>query len=421
VVLAVGYTERMSLPEIDIRPGRPGDWPAVSGLLAQAFHNGPDAWGEEIEGHVYEPGRGLLAEDDDRLVAHASAFTRDLTVPGAIVPAAHVTLVGVAPTHRRRHLLTRMMHRQLSDIRNAGVEPIAVLWASEGAIYPRYGYGLAAQKLQLAVSHREVSLPAAPPGGDGRLRLVDPAAAQPRFAELYESVRAERPGWSSRDARWWRFVLADPASRRHGATPLNAVVHETPRGITGYALWHTKGEWTPTGPNGEVQVREVIAADPQAYLALWRMLLSIDLTRITTYSFAAVDEPLLHLVDHPRRLGGRLNESLWVRLVDVPRALAARRYAAPVDVVLEVTDPLLDGNAGRWRLVADRESATCTPTDAPADLACDVLELGSAYLGGVSLAVLGAAGRVRELTPGALAIAGVAFGWHRLPAAAEVF
>jgi hypothetical protein len=144
-------------------------------------------------------------------------------------------------------------------------------------------------------------------------------------------------------------VLADPASRRHGATPLNAVVHETPRGITAYALWHTKGEWTPTGPNGEVQVREVIAADPQAYLALWRMLLSIDLTRITTYSFAAVDESLLHLVDHPRRLGGRLNESLRVRLVDVPRALAARRYAAPVDVVLEATDPLLYGNAGRWR------------------------------------------------------------------------
>jgi predicted acetyltransferase len=156
-------------------------------------------------------------------------------------------------------------------------------------------------------------------------------------------------------------------------------------------------------------------------VALWRLLLSIDLTRITSYPFAAVDEPLLHLLDEPRRAGAVLNESLWVRLVDLPRALSSRRYAAPVDVVLDVTDPILAENTGRWRLRGDRHSATCTPTDAPAELACDVLELGSAYLGGISLAALGAAGRVRELTPGALAAAATAFGWHRLPAAAEVF
>jgi predicted acetyltransferase len=199
------------------------------------------------------------------------------------------------------------------------------------------------------------------------------------------------------------------------------VLHESSHGTTGYALWQTTADWAPTGPQGEVQVREVVGADPEAYLALWRFLLSIDLTRTTHYHFAAVDEPLIHLVDEPRRLGGRLNESLWVRLVDLPRALAARRYAAPVDVVLDVTDRVLTGNTGRWRLTGDRHTATCTPTHDPADLACDVLELGSAYLGGMSLAALGAAGRVRELTPGALAATATAFGWHRLPAAAEVF
>jgi predicted acetyltransferase len=407
------------MSEPQIRGGRPGDWDAVFRVMTMAFHHSPDAELHRVQGSVYEPERALLAEEQGTLVAHAAAYTRELTVPGAVLPAAHVTLVAVAPTHRRRRLLTRMMHRQLREVRDAGDEPIAVLWASEGAIYPRYGYGLAAQKLNIAVPHRDVSLPDA--RGDGRLRLVEPAAAQAELAKVYESVRAERTGWSSRDERWWRFVLSDPASLRDGGSALHAAVHESSHGATGYALWRTKGEWASTGPNGQVLVREVVAADPDTYLGIWRLLLSVDLARSTHFGFAAVDEPLQHLVDEPRRLDGRVNESLWVRLVDLPRALAARRYAAPVDVVLEVTDTLLPENSGRWRLVGDRDTATCTPTSAAADLACDVLELGSAYLGGVSLAVLAAAGRVRELTPGALHPATTAFGWHRLPAAAEVF
>jgi predicted acetyltransferase len=150
-------------------------------------------------------------------------------------------------------------------------------------------------------------------------------------------------------------------------------------------------------------------------------VLTIDLARTATVDFLAVDEPLQHLVDEPRRLGSRLTDALWVRIVDLPRALSDRRYAAPVDVVLDVTDPLLPASTGRWRLTAGLDDATCTRTDDPADLACTVLELGAAYLGGTSLAALAAAGRVRELTPGALPRVSAAFGWHRLPNPTEVF
>jgi predicted acetyltransferase len=168
-------------------------------------------------------------------------------------------------------------------------------------------------------------------------------------------------------------------------------------------------------------VHEAVAVDPATYVTLWRFLLGIDLTRTARYSHGAVDEPLVHLVAEPNRLAGRLTDGLWVRLVDVGAALAARRYARPVDVVIEVTDPLLHENAGRWRLTGDPDGAACAPTDAPADLACGILDLGSAYLGGPSLAALAAAGRVRERRPGSLAAASLAFGWHRAPAGIEVF
>jgi predicted acetyltransferase len=313
-----------------------------------------------------------------------------------------------------------MMRRQLAEVAEAGREPLAVLWASEGAIYPRYGYGLATQRLSLDVALREIRPPQAPMAPEARLRLIEPADATADLAKVYEQLRADRPGYASRDDRWWRAILADPASERNGATALHGVVHDTPHGPTGYALWRTKSRWD-IGPQAEVRVREVMAGDPATYAALWRFLLSIDLTRTAAFSFATLDEPLMHMVDEPRHLGARLLDGLWVRVVDVPAALARRRYAVDVDVVLDVTDALLPQNTGRWRLTGGPGGASCTATEGPADLACTALELGSAYLGGPSLAALAAAGRVRELTPGALAGASAAFGWHRLPAAIEVF
>lgn len=402
------------LPQV----GAADDWDDIARLLLGAFHDNFDEVMHESDRAVFEPARSLVVRDGDAVVGHAAAFTRELTVPGNVVPAAHVTMVGVAPTHRRRRLLTRLMHRQLREARDAGAEPIAVLWASEGRIYPRFGYGLAAQRLELEINLSEIRLPDT---AVGRLRAGDPTALQPELAQVYDQLRADRPGWSSRDARWWRYVLSDFPSRRSGATEQRAVVHEGPDGVDGYALWRTKASWDSRGPRGEVIVNEIAATSPTAYAALWRFLLSIDLTRTASYHHAALDEPLQHLVNEPRQLGARLADSLWVRVLDVGAALAARRYAGPVDVVLEVADPLLPENSGRWHLSGDAGGARCVRTDAPAELACDVGDLGAAFLGGPSLAALAAAGRVRERQAGAVAAASTAFGWQRAPVAVEIF
>ncbi|WP_199516571.1 GNAT family N-acetyltransferase [Nucisporomicrobium flavum] len=410
----------MDASGITIRIGTAEDWEPISDLLGYVFHHTPTPEERDVEGSVWEPERTLVADDAGTVVGQVAAYTRELTVPGAVVPAAHVTLVGVAPTHRRRGLLTRMMHRQLREIADAGREAVAVLWASETKIYPRYGYGPAAQRLRMDIMTREVTLPA--PADTGRLRLVQPLEAIGEFGKVYEQLRSTQVGWSSRDERWWRFVLSDLESQREGATVQHGVIHETADGPTGYAVWRTKGRWDDHGPNGEVRIREVVAADPATYLTLWRFLLGIDLARRASVDFAAVDEPLQYLVDEPRRLGTSLADALWIRIVDLPRALAARAYAAPVDVVLDVADDLLTENAGRWRLTVDGAgAATCTRTDDPADLVCSVLELGTAYLGAVSLSALADAGRVREVTPGALRAAATAFGWHRKPYPTEVF
>lgn len=182
-----------------------------------------------------------------------------------------------------------------------------------------------------------------------------------------------------------------------------------------------KGGCDKSGPAGEVKVSQVVAANPEAYRALWRFLTSIDLTRSVSYMFGAEDEPLPFTVSDPNAIGVSSDPSLWVRVIDVPAALCGRRYAAPVDVVLDVADELLSDNAGRWRLVWDGDSASCERTSSEADIRLDIKELGAVYLGGTSLQALAGAGRVTEMRPGAVRAATTAFGWHRAPSAIEIF
>ncbi|WP_223256584.1 GNAT family N-acetyltransferase [Micromonospora endophytica] len=410
----------MTTSSLPIETARAEDFDELGRFLNLLFHHGLEPEAHETERAIFEPERSLVVRDGTELVATATAFTRELTVPGAGMPAAHVSMVGVAPTHRRRGLLTALMRRQLRDIHDAGREPVAVLWASEGQIYPRFGYGLASERLVLRGETTELRLPA-PSADEGRLRLDRPADRQPDLARVYDRARTDRPGWSARDDRWWRYVLVDPESQRGGATERRVVLHEGPDGVDGYGLFRTKGEWDSGGPKSVTTVDEVVASNPVAYRAIWRMLLSIDLTRQLSCQRVAPDEPLLRLVNEPRQLRAQLVDALWVRVVNVPAALAARRYATDIDVVIEVTDDLLPENTGRWRLLGGPKTATCTPATGPADLACDVRCLGELFLGGASLTALADAGRVRELHPGTLTPATPAFTWHRAPSALEVF
>ncbi len=404
-----GYTLRAAATE---------DWDELNRVLGLAFNEELEDDATEVERAVWEPERTVLAHFGDELAGVAGAYTRDLTVPGGVIGSAHVTMVGVEPTYRRRGVLTGMMGRLFEDAQRLG-EPVAHLWASEGKIYQRYGYGLAAQRLTFdAVREAQLRLPVTDPGG--RLRSAVPGDVVADLQKVYEQVRADRPGWSSRDERWWQHTVADPKSWRDGATSLRALVHEGPGGVDGYALYRIKNDWQSGGTNA-VQVREAVAGNPGAYQAIWHFLLNVDLTRRAAYRMAAIDEPLLYLINEPNLLNAKQQESLWLRLVDVPAALAARRYAAPVDVVLEVEDPVIGSNTGRWHLTGDPGTASCTRTDRPADLWCDLAALGAAYLGGAALATLAAAGRVRELVPGTLERASTGFGWHRAPSATEVF
>ncbi|NDL58697.1 GNAT family N-acetyltransferase [Phytoactinopolyspora mesophila] len=405
--------------DLELRTATAADAEARGRLLASTFLDDYEEASFRRHQMVDELDRTHIVVDGSEQVATAGVLSRDLSVPGAVTPAAHVTGVVVAPTHRRRGLLSRLMDVQLRAVRERGTEPIAALWASEGAIYGRYGYGIASWHVDYRIPTSETTLPGSTP--PGRLRAVTPAEAHRQVAEVFDRFRRRTPGVSDRRDRWWEYLTADPETRRRGMSALRGVVYEEDGETLGYAWWRAKSQWSTSGPDGEVGVSEVVAENTEAYAALWRFLMNIDLTRTVTYRFATTDEPLAFLVDNAKPLATGVRPGLWVRVVDVAAALSTRRYAAPIDAVLEITDARLPENAGRWHLVGDMSSAKCSSTDIMPDLTLDVGELGAAYLGGTSLASLAAAGLVTEHQRGALYAASTAFGWHRQPAPIEVF
>jgi predicted acetyltransferase len=403
------------VPDFDaqLRPVTLDDYPAFWRALGDVFGEEPTGPYVDRPSPTAELDRSLGLWDGDRVVATSGIYSRQLTVPGAVVPVAGVTWITVSPTHRRQGVLTSIMRRQLTDLHEQQREPVAALWAAEYPIYGRFGYAAATFRGGLTGRVERLALRPDVEVGKGRVDLVPDEQYRAAAVAIYDQVRRHVPGNLERDDRWWDRTLRDLPENRHGASALRHLVHTEPDGtVTGYAAYRVKASWTDTSePDGTLTVEEVRATSTPAYAALWQFLLSVDLIRHVRYHMASADDPVRHLLADARVLHATPVDALWVRLVDVDRALAARRYPAPIDLVLEVRDRFCPWNAGRWRLTGHPAGGHCARTDRDADLVVDVEALAAAYLGGVSLATLQAAGRVTEVSPGAVTLAATAFGW----------
>jgi predicted acetyltransferase len=370
--------------------------------------------------------RCLAVFDDDAIVATAGAHSFELTVPGLRrVAAAGVTVVGVHPTHRRRGLLRWMMDVQLDDVARRG-EPLALLTASESSIYERFGYGTGTFTTSWELESEHARL-VEPPAPGGRVRLARGEDALRVALQVYETVSARSIGEIRRDEWWWRDRVYSPApapaqargdaTRGEGGEPFFTAVHESADGTAdGFARYAIRQHWPDGVAANVLTVHELHALDGDAEGALWDYLFGIDLIGTIEASARPVDDSLRWRLADPRRIRSRkLRDFLWVRVVDVGGALSARRYGADDSLVLELTDAFRPENGGRWRLEAEAGSASCTRTGDGPDLALSAPDLGALYLGGVSVATLARAGRVRELRQQAVSRADRMFAVHPLP------
>jgi predicted acetyltransferase len=395
---------------IEIRRIEPDEYEGWSRTITTAF--GEDVTPEELALYrrTTEIDRAWAAIDGTAIVGTTAAYSFRLAIPGGEVPAAGVTAVGVLPSHRRRGLMRRLLSQVVDDARTHG-EPVAILMASEGAIYQRFGYGLASLKANLEVSGRPLGFEIED-GSEGALRMLDRDDALRTLPPVYE--RAIVPGFISRTDEWWATILDDSTWRRGGAGPRHMVVHEVGGETRGYVLYRIREEWDHLGSRGRLEVGELIALTPRSELELWKFVLAFDLISTVRYRNAPVDCPLLLQVSDPRRLAMTIGDGLWLQFMDVGTALLARSYAGSDSIVLDLSDDL-PGNAGRWRLDTGGDRVRAEKTEAPPDVALAARDLASLYLGAFNGSDLVRATRAREIVPGAAARLDAMFATPRDP------
>ncbi|WP_375431285.1 GNAT family N-acetyltransferase [uncultured Friedmanniella sp.] len=398
--------------------GRPEDFVAAA-MRVFSIDFDEETWPSR---GVFEPERSFGFRVDGRWVSTCTAYSRSLTVPGgATLPSAAVTFVTVAPSYRRRGLLNQMMRHQLDDTVARG-EPVALLWASEAAIYGRYGYGTAAGSLAVSGATGDLVFRADVDLGSGSVGEVDLADWRAAVEPLHARLLPERPGALTRSALWWDSATSDAPIRRGGASAFRFALHYARSGaVDGYLAFRTRGAGSGVvSADLQVGVAELDATNAASYARLWRFVFDLDLVR-TVRATLPVDDPLPYLLRDADALGSARGESLFARLVDLPRALEARRYAVPVDLVLGVRDSVLPQNNGAFRLRGGPDGAEVSRVQDDPDVTLDVRDLATLYLGGTPATVLQRAGLVTEHTVGAVAQLSAAFAWNRLPFCLDYF
>ncbi|MDH6451539.1 MULTISPECIES: GNAT family N-acetyltransferase [unclassified Streptomyces] len=408
---------------------------AAFGLFPGTPTDGGGLWWSALE----KDGCLLARAADGRPVGTAAAYPFELTLPGeSLVPVPGVTAVGVLPSHRRRGVLTAMMRHQLAETRDRG-EFLSVLLASQATIYGRFGYGPATYTTKLTVQRHEADF-AAPraraaadtesPGPaassedgshdgwhdgsrdgshdgsrDGSVEVLRRAECGEILEEVYDRYRRTRPGALSRPHRWWALRAGQPPI---SPAPRYIAVHRDADGVPdGYASYSVD--------SGTLTVDETIACDDTVFTALARFVLEHDLVTKVVFKQVPPDHPLRWQLADFR--GGKVSDEsdwLWVRLLDVPRALTARAWFTDGELVLDVTDPFL-GEHGRHLLTVRDGKADCVPTDREPDLSLDVRDLGSVYLGGTAPSTLVRAGHIRAHHPSAAPLADALFRTDRPP------
>jgi predicted acetyltransferase len=397
-----------------------------------AFFFDPNAHPVEVATSHFDWSRtfGASIEGLEELAGVYTSYDMAVTAPGPLdgltrLPMSGLSWVSVHPDQRRRGVLREMMTHHFAQLHEQGIA-LSGLHAAEVKIYGRFGYGISSVELELELERgADFSAPLLEEAASSvttRFVMADSDDAAKLVHELHLRCAEGTLGAVTRSERMARPMFVDVPKARQGREPWQVLVASVDGQPAGYAVFSREQKWKDFNAKGTVGVRELAAGDAATLLALARRLVDFDLTSSITIYGRGTDDPMLWWTGGPRALVVKSFDSLWLRLVDVGVALAARGYSNDCDIVLDVVDPTCPWNQRAWRLTVDEGGvATCEPTGDNADVRLPVQALGAAFLGSRSLATQEYQGLVTELTPGSLRLLSRAMSRDREPVGAVDF
>ncbi len=340
-----------------------------------AFGDGP----ENIIAKGIEPAWTLCAFDDGKLATSFSTIPFTMRANGMAMPLAGVSTVGTQPEYRRQGLVRRIHTQALSRMRDAG-QPVAALWASQAAIYQRYGYAMTTVRRHYAVDTVDIRFHD-DNEGDDRVERVDLDTGYAIIKAIYIEFVADRTCYLHRARDMWVDGVLE-AVKEDGPTWIAVCRAEDGR-ATGYVVYTLRsGKVDHASRDQELKVRDLVWLDQNAYRSLWSFIASHDLVGRVTWNDAPADDPAFEFFMEPRLLHARDREGAWFRIVDAPKALAGRGYDVTTGIAIGIEpDPLTPWNDGVWRLDTSAEGAHARASNETPDIRLNAKALTSLFTG----------------------------------------
>ena len=362
-----------SAAKIEVRPINPEELEEFGFVTHTTLaSHGNDGFNDPMKD--MRPEWTLCVFEDGALVTTFAAWPFSMRWNGERIHVAGVTSVGTLPHKRRRGHLTRAMTTAFGNYRDAQ-QPIAILHASQAAIYQRYGYAIIAPVQDYRVDPREINFLGAPQPR-GTVRLTD-ASELDILKSLYRAYADPRTGLLHRGDALWEGGVLDAHDKQAG--PVYVAIYEEDGEPQGYALYLTRpGDGAGLADrNHVVTLRELHALTPSAYVALWQHVAAHDLADTLIRKSAPIDDPLFHMLLEPRRLHATVHDNILLRIVDVAPALSTRPYAESGSVTFELIDDRCEWNRGAWTLDADGQRGELTRSTAAPDFTLDARALSA--------------------------------------------
>jgi GNAT superfamily N-acetyltransferase len=293
-------------------------------------------------------GRHVGAFDGGRLIGTARYLDMRQWWHGRSLPMAGVAGVKVAPEARGRGVGKALMSELTGLIAGRGY-PVSVLYPATTPLYRSLGWELAGGLYHATVPARALGTLVPPDVGTlpppAALRRAGPDDAA-RVIEVIGAVHeaARHCGPNTRAPGDLRRQLSDPHLLSYLAAD----------GFLAYR-WQNG--------NRELLVECAVAASAQTTREIWSVVASHASIADRVRALLAPDDPVAWLT-REAELDLAERTPWMLRVLDAPAAIAARGFAAAamVTAVLELDDPQLPANSGRWTLEVSGGKGTLSPS-----------------------------------------------------------
>jgi predicted acetyltransferase len=343
----------------------------------------------------------LCAFDNGKMATSYAAWPFVMQMNGRAAPVLGVTCVGTLPVYRGQGHLGQLIPRHFQTVHEKGDRPMVVLYASQAAIYQRFGFAVTSTRHAYRIDPRDL-LFAGPGSATGRfteLKIDDFSI----LSALYGEFQEKRNGYVRRGKGSWRFsVLKHPAKEGH---LLNSILYEEGGVPAGYVIYTAEPlERASSVPRHRIHIRDLVWRSPLSYQALWNYFSRMKLAEEIIWDKVPPDDPLPHLLLEPRALNQTAMDGLLGRIVDVGKALTERGYNAEGALRFEIRgDEICPWNNGRWKLETAAGQGSVKKTIEEPEAVMPISTMAMLLFGQISATEAARMGRLDVCDAGALA------------------